>query len=40
MKRQATSSGITFLQRSRCLNIPAFCREAIDEKMLQLEAIK
>jgi hypothetical protein len=28
------------LKRSRCLNISAFCREAIAEKLERLEAVK
>jgi len=28
------------LKRSRCLNIKAFCREAIAEKLQRLEAVK
>ena len=31
---------LLLLKRSRCLNISAFCREAIAEKLERLEALK
>jgi len=31
---------LLLLKRSRCLNISAFCREAIAEKLERLEAVK
>ena len=31
---------LLLLKKSRCLNISAFCREAIAEKLERLEAIK
>jgi len=31
---------LLLLKRSRCLNISAFCREAIAEKLERLESVK
>ena len=31
---------LLLLKRSRCLNISAFCREAIAEKLERLEAVR
>ena len=31
---------LLLLKRSRCLNVSAFCREAIAEKLERLEAVK
>jgi len=39
-KAMAELAALLVLQRSRCLNISAFCREAIAEKLERLEALK
>jgi len=37
---QQLHQALQLLKRSRCLNISAFCREAIAEKLERLEAVK
>ena len=37
---QQLHQALLLLKKSRCLNISAFCREAISEKLERLEAIK
>ena len=37
---QQLHQALLLLKRSRCLNISAFCREAIAEKLERLEAVK
>jgi len=37
---QRLLQALLLLKKSRCLNISAFCREAIAEKLEQLEAVK
>jgi len=37
---QQLHQALRLLKRSRCLNISAFCREAIAEKLERLEAVK
>jgi post-segregation antitoxin (ccd killing protein) len=37
---QLLHQALLLLNRSRCLNISAFCREAIAEKLERLEAAK
>lgn len=37
---QQLHQSLLLLKRSRCLNISAFCREAIAEKLERLEEIK
>ena len=37
---QQLHQALLLLKRSRCLNISAFCREAISEKLERLEALK
>jgi hypothetical protein len=37
---QQLHQALLHLKRSRCLNISAFCREAIAEKLERLQAIK
>jgi hypothetical protein len=37
---QQLHQALLLLKRSRCLNISAFCREAIAEKLERLEAAK
>jgi post-segregation antitoxin (ccd killing protein) len=37
---QKFHQALLLLKRSRCLNISAFCREAIAEKLERLEALK
>ena len=37
---QELHQALLLLKRSRCLNISAFCREAIAEKLERLEAVK
>jgi hypothetical protein len=37
---QQLHQALLLLKRSRCLNISAFCREAIAEKLERLEEIK
>ena len=37
---QQLHKALLLLKRSRCLNISAFCREAIAEKLERLEAVK
>ena len=37
---QKLHQALLLLKRSRCINISAFCREAIAEKLERLEAVK
>jgi len=37
---QQLHQALLLLKRSRCLNISAFCREAIAEKLERMEAVK
>ena len=37
---QKLHQALLLLKRGRCLNISAFCREAIAEKLERLEAVK
>jgi post-segregation antitoxin (ccd killing protein) len=37
---QQLHQALLLLKRSRCLNISAFCREAIAEKLERMEALK
>ena len=37
---QQLHQALLLVKRSRCLNISAFCREAIAEKLERLEALK
>jgi len=37
---QQLNQALLLLKRSRCLNISAFCQEAIAEKLERLEALK
>jgi post-segregation antitoxin (ccd killing protein) len=37
---QQLNQALLLLKRSRCVNISAFCREAIAEKLERLEAAK
>jgi len=37
---QQLHQALLLLKRSRCLNISAFCREAIAEKLERLEAVQ
>jgi post-segregation antitoxin (ccd killing protein) len=37
---QQLHQALLLLKRSRCLNISAFCREAIAEKLERLEALQ
>jgi len=37
---QQLHQALLLLKRSRCLNISAFCREAIAEKLQRMEAVK
>ena len=37
---QQLREALLLLKRSRCVNISAFCREAIAEKLERLEAVK
>ena len=37
---QQLHQALLLLKRSRCLNVSAFCREAIAEKLERMEAVK
>ena len=37
---QQLHQALLLLKRSRCVNISAFCREAIAEKLKRLQAVK
>ena len=38
--RQLLQALLLLLKRSRCLNISAFCKEAIAEKLERMDAVK